>query len=384
MHDTLRRLKALVEKEFFQIIRDKSTILLGVILPLVLIILIGSGISLDVTNVPVAVVLENTEPTVMELTSFMEGSEYFSPRYGYSMKEAEALMQAREVDAIVRIPPDFTSQLARGHATIQGLYYGVDATVSTAMQAYVEAAVAQWQMRSLDINSSLQSLVAAGNAMKALGQVTVEGRMWFNDANTSTWFFIPGLIMLIMTIVGVFLTSVVMAREWERGTFEALFVTPVKPFELILAKIIPYYVLALLGMLLCLAMAKFMYGVPLKGSLWIVFIASTLYIMVSLNIGLLISAITKSQFIACQMALLISFLPSIMLTGFMFDLHSQPAIVSLIGSILPQTYYLELLKSLMLGGNHWPLIFKNGGILVVYTLFFAFVTMKITRKRVEG
>mgnify|MGYP001741510592 FL=1 len=186
-----------------------------------------------------------------------------------------------------------------------------------------------------------------------------------------------------MLFRSVFLTAVVMAREWERGTFEALFVTPVKPIEIILAKVVPYYVLAMLGLLFCLGVSYFFYEVPMRGSLWIICIVSTLYLIVSLNMGLLISAFTKKQFLACQMALLTSFLPALILTGFLFDPHSQPVVIQYISRLLPPTYFLELLKSLFLGGNNWYLIIKNSAVLSGFAICFTILTIYITRKKVE-
>nr|WP_252894455.1 ABC transporter permease [Veillonella denticariosi] len=151
-----------------------------------------------------------------------------------------------------------------------------------------------------------------------------------------------------------------------------------------MAKVVPYYVLAMLGLLFCLGVSYFFYDVPMRGSLWIICIVSTLYLIVSLNMGgLLISALTKKQFLACQMASLTSFLPALMLTGFLFDPHSQPVAIQYISRMLPPTYYLELLKSLFLGGNNWYLIIKNSAVLSGFAVCFTFLTIHITRKKVE-
>lgn len=366
--DSRHRLQALVHKEFLQLRRDRSSFLLGVVLPLVLILLIGWGISLDVKNVPIAVVLGDASPTAQRAVKFLDGSAYFAPRYVTSRQDAVRLMREREVDAILVLPPDFSRQLAAGSARMQAIFYGVNATTAMTAQSYLESALA----------ASAAALAPSGSS----APVRVESRLWFNDANTSAWFFVPGLIMLIMTIVGVFLTAVVMAREWERGTFEALFVTPVKVFELITAKMIPYFCIAMAGMGLCLLAGRCLYDLPLRGSLALVVGASMLYLIVALGIGLTISAVTKNQFIACQVALLVSFLPSVMLSGFLFDFHSQPLAVSLISRLFPTTYYLQMLKSLLLTGNNWPLLARNGAILSLYALFFLALAGHITRKKV--
>ena len=366
-----RRLRALVRKEFLQLGRDRSSLLLGVFLPLLLILLIGYGISLDVKNVPIAVVLEDASPAARRAVSFLDGSDYFSPYYVTSLKEGESLLRRRDAEAILVLPPDFSRQLAHGEARAQAILYGVNTTTAMTAQGYLEAGF------------MAMAAEAAYSTPHAPGYVTTESRLWFNDANTSTWFFIPGLIMLIMTIVGVFLTAVVMAREWERGTFESLFVTPVQAAELILAKMIPYFCVAMAGMILCLLAGRFLYELPLRGSLLLILGTSMLYLIVALGIGLTISAVTKKQFVACQIALLVSFLPSVMLSGFLFDLHSQPLVIRVISQLFPTTYYLQILKSLFLTGNHWPLLVKNSLLLAGYAVFFLGLAGHITRKKVQ-
>ena len=371
MTDTLRRISALTYKETLQILRDRSTILLGVVLPLVLIILIGSGVSLDVKNIPLAIVVEQQDQTSDNLIGAIKGSTYFEPIIVRNMATAKELMHDRKIDGILVIPGDFGARLQQGQGQLQGITYGVDTSLAMSVQNDIVAAVSEWAANDLQLP-----------VVRSFGYIQLVPRMWFNDAYSSTWFFVPGLIMLIMTIVGVFLTSVVMAREWERGTFESLFVTPVKPVEIILAKIIPYYVLAMVGMIMCLLMSYYVYQVPMRGSLAVIFGVSTLYLIVSLNIGLLISAVTKSQFLSCQMALLVSFLPALMLTGFLFDVHSQPLLIQYISQILPATYYLQVLESLFLSGNNWALISKKCHILSGFALVFTVLTLHVTRKKV--
>lgn len=365
-----RRLLALVYKEYLQLRRDKSSILIGSVLPIILILIMGYGISLDVKNIPIAVVLEDSSPKARQSVAFLTGSDYFSPQFVTSFKEAELLMGQRQVDAILTIPPDFSEKLQQRNAKLQLIIYGVNTTTANSVKGYVEAGV-----------QSLNASYYGGHITKGL--VMVENRVWFNDANSSTWYFVPGLIMLIMTLVGVFLTALVMAREWERGTLEAIFVTPVSVMELLLSKMLPYFGVAMVGFFLCLIASKFLYGIPLYGSFAVLLAATVLYLFVALGIGLMISAVTKSQFLSCQIALMVGFLPSLMLSGFLFDLHSVPDWVSVIGHILPATYYLELLKTLFLAGNEWTMIVKNCTVLFAYGLLFLGIALRITKKRVE-
>ena len=372
-NDFLIRLTAMTNKEFHQLMRDNSSILIGIFLPIILIFIIGFGVSLDVKKVPIATVLEDTSPTVHEVLSFLNGSEYFAPIYVTSMHEAKELMDNRDVDAIIRIPSDFSKNLYTRGSSMQLILYGVDSTTATTVKGYVEGSVKQWEAlnKARFINGS------------TAGIITVENRMWFNDANSSIWYFIPGLIVLIITIVGVFLTSLVMAREWERGTLESLFISPVKPLEILLSKMIPYFCIAMIGLAFCLIAARFLFKVPIHGSLTLIILSSMLYLLATLGMGLTISSITKNQFLASQIALVVSFLPAMMLTGFLFDLRSVPFFIRSVGQILPATYYLQLLKSLFLAGNNWNLIFKNCFILFAYAVFFVSAALKVTKKTVE-
>ena len=372
-NDFLIRLTAMTNKEFHQLMRDNSSILIGIFLPIILIFIIGYGVSLDVKKVPIATVLEDTSPTVHEVLSFLNGSEYFAPIYVTSMHEAKELMDNRDVDAIIRIPSDFSKNLYTRGSSMQLILYGVDSTTATTVKGYVEGSVKQWEAlnKARFINGS------------TAGIITVENRMWFNDANSSIWYFIPGLIVLIITIVGVFLTSLVMAREWERGTLESLFISPVKPLEILLSKMIPYFCIAMIGLAFCLIAARFLFKVPIHGCLTLIILSSMLYLLATLGMGLTISSITKNQFLASQIALVVSFLPAMMLTGFLFDLRSVPFFIRSVGQILPATYYLQLLKSLFLAGNNWNLIFKNCFILFAYAVFFVSAALKVTKKTVE-
>ena len=370
----IRRLKALVSKEFKQLLRDNSSLMIGIAVPIILIFLMGYGISMDVKRVPTAVVVDDPSPTVEDMLSFMEGSEYFSPYYPPSMKDAVALMDSRTVDAIVRIPSDFTESLYQHRANVQIILYGVDASNANVMKGYLEGAINGWLARNQ------QKFMGSS---QRVGAITVVNRMWFNDANTSTWYFIPGLIVLVITISGVFLTSMVMAKEWERGTLEALFVTPVKVLEILLSKMIPYFCVAMVGFSLCVAASQLLFDVPMHGSFIIILLCTMLYLFVALGVGLMISSITKNQFLASQMALVLSMMPTMMLSGFLFDLRSVPLVVKMVGYALPPTYYMQLLKTLFLAGNNWSLILKNCTILVLYAIFFISMAFRVTQKRVE-
>jgi ABC-2 type transport system permease protein len=360
----------LIRKEARQIMRDPSSIAIGIVLPVVLILLFGYGLSLDVTDAPVAVVLEDPSPTATELAASFQLSHYFDAQVMTSMREAEKLMLARAVDGIVRIRPDFSRALALGNAEVQVLVHGVDANHARIIQRYAQGAIGQWLTRR---NAE------GGNF--AIGPVVVQSRLWFNEANESRYFLVPGLIVLIMTLIGALLTSLVMAREWERGTLEALFVTPVRTDEILLGKTVPYFVLGLVGLVLCLLAAKFLFYVPFRGSLIVLTAASMLYLLVALGIGLAISSAVKSQFVAIQNTILATFLPAVMLSGFLFDLRSMPALVRFMTYILPARYYVALLQTIFLAGDIWPVILPNMAVLALMAGALTVLTRRVTQKR---
>ena len=373
-----RRLLALTRKELRQLVRDRSNLAIGLALPALLILLFGYGISLDVKDARVAVVLEDRSPGVDDVLSGLRLSTYFTLTPVASMHAGERLVDEHAVDAILRVPPDFTRTLAAGQGRLQLLVQGADAATARVIQGYVGSALAQWSLR----NAARAGAGGVPLAAAPYGRVSLETRLWFNAANTSTWCLVPGLIVLIMTLTGAFLTSLVVAREWERGTLEALFVTPVRPTEILLAKLIPHFGVGMIGFVMCLLAARFLFEVPMLGSLSLLVLASVLYMLVSLGVGLLISSATKNQFIASQVALLTSFLPAVMLSGFLFDLNNVPLVVRVVGQALPATHFMELIKTLMLAGNVWPIVFKDGAILAGYAVALLFAAQRVTRKRI--
>jgi ABC-2 type transport system permease protein len=368
----LRRVIALVKKESRQVFRDPSSLAIGIVLPVILILLFGYGLSLDVTDVPVALVLEDTSPHATELAAAFQLSPYFHPRILRSMAEAQDLMLDRQVDGIVRLQSDFSRRLQFGDAPVQVLIHGTDANRARIIQGYIQGAIGQWLAR----------LAAEGQAMPS-GPVNLVDRLWFNEANDSHYFLVPGLIVLVMTLIGAFLTAMVVAREWERGTLEALFVTPVRDGEFLLSKIIPYFALGMIGLALCLLASRYLFHVPLRGSLTLLAITSMLYLLVTLGIGLLISTIVKSQFVASQLAVLVTFLPATLLSGFIFDLRNMPAPVRAITYVLPARYFVSILQTIFLAGDVPTVLIPNTLVLLGMATLFLTLARRATHKRLE-
>ncbi|QCI67415.1 ABC transporter permease [Phreatobacter stygius] len=365
----LGRMAALIRKETYQVFRDPSSIAIGIVMPLVLLVLFGYGLSFDVKNLPVAIVTEESSAEASGAASGFRLSGYFNAVPVKTMAEAERLMLTRAVSAIVRIPPDFARNAALGQAEIQILVHGTDANTARIALAYAQGAVASWQARE----------GARGN-LQTGATIAIDNRIWFNEANNSTYFLVPGLIVLVMTLIGALMTALVVAREWERGTFEALFVTPVRPIEILVGKTVPYFVLGMVGLALCVAGAKLLFGVPLRGSLVILIAVSTLYLLVALGIGLLISSITRSQFVASQITMIVTFLPAMMLSGFLFDIASMPWAIQLITHIFPGRYFVSLLQTLFLAGDIWSVIWPNAAVLAGMAAVLMTLSVRATRK----
>jgi ABC-2 type transport system permease protein len=368
----IRRVLAMTRKETWQILRDPSAIAIGVILPLVMLILFGYGLSFDIKNLPVAVVVEQPSKDTSSVVSALRLSRYLAVHPAATLAEAEQLMAEHKVNAILRFPPHFSRDVNNGDATLLIAVNASDANTARIASTYITGAIGVWQARE----------AADGMPVPAIPNIAIESRMWFNEANQSRWFLVPGVIVLVMTLIGALLTSLVVAREWERGTFEALFATPVRPGEILLSKTIPYFIMGMLGLALSVLGSQFLFGVPLRGSLWLLVVVSSLYLLVALGIGLVISSVTKSQFLANQLAFLVTFLPAVMLSGFIFDIRSMPIALQIITHIFPARYFVGSLQTLFLAGDVWPVILPNAAVLAVMATLLMLIAVKSTRKRI--
>ena len=309
----------MLRKEFYQILRDPSSLAIAFLLPLVLLLIFGYGVSLDAEHVPVALVVELPSPDTASFTSGFQQSRYFEPVFLRNLREAEQALLDRRVMAIVHLRSDFARQLRQpGGAPIQVIVNGVDANTAPPHS--------RLRARASGRNGCSARRWPAGQTLAM--PIQLEQRVWFNSELRSRNFLVPGLIAIIMTLIGALLTAMVMAREWERGTMEALLVTPVTMREVLLGKLVPYFILGMGGMSLSVAMGVWLFGVPLRGSLWVLFAAAALFLLAALGMGLLISTVTKNQFVAGQLAIITTFLPAFILSGFIFDIGSMPRLSS--------------------------------------------------------
>ncbi|MBK1644034.1 hypothetical protein CKO25_05060 [Thiocapsa imhoffii] len=368
-----QRLRGLIRKEFLQVLRDPSAIAIAFVLPVILLLLFGYGVSLDAREVPIAVVIDSPTPQTASFVAGLDYSPYFAPRYVATAAAASEALMAGQVSGILWLRGDFDRLLLTGRTAPIGVWLNaVDANHATLLRGYLEGVWQDWM------------LIQAETAGLALAMpVVAEPRIWFNPAVRSRDFLVPGLIAVIMTLIGALLTALVIAREWERGTMEALMASPVTMGEILLGKLIPYFLLGMGGLLLSVAMAVWLFQVPLVGSFWLLVLCSALFLLVALGMGLLISTLAKNQFVAGQVAIIVTFLPAFILSGFIFDIRSMPEAVQIITHLVAARFYVAILQTLFLAGNVWPLILTNAAALLLMMLIFLGITRAKSRKRLD-
>jgi ABC-2 type transport system permease protein len=363
----------LIKKEFLQIWRDPSSLAIAFVLPVFLLLLFGYGVSLDAKHVPIGWVIEKSTPETSSFVAAFRHSEYFENHHFDSMTTANRAMQYRKINAIIHLRSDFSRQMFKQNSPgIQVIVDGVDANTARLMMGYIQGSWHQWLVHEAELRGV------------ALSQpVLIEHRIWYNSQVLSRNFLVPGLIAVIMTLIGALLTAMVMAREWERGTLEAMIATPVNMLEVLLGKLIPYFVLGMGGMLLSIAMAIFLFDVPLRGSLILLCLCGAVFLLVALGMGLLISITTKNQFVAGQIAIIITFLPAFILSGFIFDIHSMPPIVQGFTFLVAARYFVAILQTVFLAGNIWPVILTNLMALILMAIIFIALSLKKAPRRLE-
>lgn len=367
------RLLGMIRKESLQILRDPSSIAIAFVMPVILLLLFGYGVSLDARQVPLAMVVEQPDANTASLIGAFQHSDYFDPQSFDSIQAAQQAFDLREVSGIVWLRSNFSRRLlSQGDAPIGVIVNGVDANQARITEGYIQGV---WQTWLNDF--------AARQGMQLPIPVVLEPRIWFNAAVSSRNFLVPGLIAVIMTLIGAMLTSMVVAREWERGTMEALMVTPIHISEIVIGKLVPYFLLGMGGMLLSVAMALWQFDVPLRGSFWALTAASALFMLVALGMGLLISVVAKNQFVAGQVSIIITFLPAFILSGFIFQIGSMPDAIQVITYLIPARYYVAILQTLFLAGDIWPIVLGNSAALLVMMVIFLGLALRKFHKRLD-
>lgn len=370
------RLAALIGKEARQVVRDPSSILIAFVFPLILLFLFGYGVSLDASRTRIAVAVEAPGEAAHSLAASFAASPYFDAEIVHDRREREAAFVRGELGGLVVIPAGFDARThSRGAAPeVQVLVDGSDPNTATLVQGYAAGVVGQWaQQRGLDRGHPPR----AGDPTNA-----VEDRLWFNPGRTSRWFLVPGVIAIVMAMVGTMLTALVVAREWERGTMEAMLATPITRGELLIGKILPYLALGLIAMAMCSLVGVYLFGVPFRGSVFALLVLSIAYLLPALGQGLVISAATRNQFLASQLAMLSAFLPSFLLSGFLFEISSMPRPLQWLSLIVPARWVIPCLQTVFLTGDLWPLLLRNTAVLLGFGLVLLALAVRATPKRI--
>ena len=370
----LRRLLALVRKETLQIVRDPSAILIAFVLPVVLLFLFAFAVSLDVRDVKIGVVLESDSPEAQSLAAAFAGTRYFEVTPARDRRDVEPDLIAGHLHGMVVVPQDFDTRLAQPERgpLVQIVTDGTQPNTASFVGGYAEGVVANWLASRTD------------EATAQRPGPTLEPRFWFNPEIESKRFLIPGAIAIVMTMIGTLLTAMVVAREWERGTMEAVMSTPASILEILVGKLLPYFGLGLIATLGCSAAAVFLFDVPLRGSLFALLLLTCSFLMPALGQGLLISAIAKNQFIAAQVALITGFLPALLLSGFIFEIDSMPLVIREFTRVVPARYFVASLQTVFLAGDVWSLFVPSILFMLgIGSVFFTITALK-SRKSLDA
>jgi len=376
---SLTRLLAVARKEVVQILRDTRSLIIVVLMPVVLVLLFGYGVNLDLKGLPVYVFDQDSSQQSQDLLKHFQASEYFHiERVAGGYPELARALDDGHAKMGVVIPWNFSQRLRDGQpAEVQALVDGSDDNTANVLIGYSQSVV-----QGYSAGIQIDWLRNRGLSIQPAA-MSVETRTWYNEDLESSSFIIPGVLALVMSVIGAFLTSLTIAREWERGTMEQLVSTPVTAMEIMLGKLAPYFVLGMLDTIISALIAIYWFNVPFRGSWGTLMVASAMFLVVVLSLGFFISVLTKNQFAASQIALLITFLPAFLLSGFLFSIEQMPIALQWITRILPARYYVSALKKVFLKGTPASMLYADLIPLVVFTLVLTLVATHSFHKRLE-
>jgi len=366
------RLVAIARKELIQIWRDSRSLGIVLVMPLAMMLLFGYGVNLDMKHIPVCVFDREGSQQSQDLLKRFQSSEYFN--VVRVVNNYPALVRAIDSDKArvgLVVPHDFSERLRTGEtASVQAIVDATDDNTANLAIGYTQSVVSNFSDQV-----QVHWLRQQGRP-EPKPPISVDARTWFNEDLESRAFIVPGVLALVMSVIGAFLTSLTIAREWERGTMEQLVSTPVTPLEIMLGKLAPYFVIGMVNTGICAAVGIWWFQVPFRGSMPALFISSALFMMVVLGLGFFISVIGKSQLAASQMALVATFLPAFLLSGFLFSIEQMPVVIRAITHVVPARYFVTILKSVFLKGSGLALL---EGELLALALFAAGLTLVATR-----
>ena len=359
----LQRFRAIARKEFIHVFRDPRSLGMAIAMPMLLLILFGYALTLDVDRVPLVVWDQSETPASRELISRFAGSRYFSLRAEVrDYHELEHAIDTGHVLMALVVPRDFAGRVVSGRpARLQMIVDGSDANTATIAAGYADAIVSVYGQEI-----RLEAVRRQGGAALR-PPLDLRLRVWFNDDMSSRNYIIPGLIAVIMMVIAALLTSLTVAREWERGTMEQLISTPVKTPELIFGKLLPYFVIGMFDVLLAVLMGEFVFDVPLRGSVLLLFLMAAVFLVGALSMGMTISIVAKNQLLANQLAMVLTFVPAFILSGMVFSIANMPAAVRAITYLVPARYFVTLLKGIYLKGVGLEVLGAEAALLVVFS-----------------
>jgi ABC-2 type transport system permease protein len=376
----LKRTLAISRKELIHIRRDPISLLQVILLPIVLLLLYGYALTFDIKNVTVAVYDQERSQLSEDFINQFRGSDYFRlEKFTDDYNELKRLVTERKVQVGLMLPFDFSKQYQRGQtATCQALVDGTDSNTANIVLGYIQATTARFNQKLLE-----ERLMAKGSSGRTRMPVDSETRFWFNEDLESRNYIVPGLIAVIMTVVGALLTALTVVRELERGSMEGLMATPLKRTELLLGKLGPYFLIGMFDMAVVVGLGKFLFQVPLRGSLVLLTVMSAIFLIATLGQGLFISVTSENQLQAFQMAMLTTFLPSFLLSGFVFSIYLMPLPLQIASYIVPARYLVTISKGIYLKGLGLNYLWPSAVMLAGSATFFVVMSIKKFVKKIR-
>jgi ABC-2 type transport system permease protein len=366
----LLRIKAIARKELIQIRRDPLSLAMAFLMPVLLLFIFGYAITLDINNITTIVYDLDRSALSRELISQLTASGYFSVvRYADDGKDIDKYLDAGKARVALSIPSDFSKNIRTGEAAqLQVIVDGSDSNTATIALGYLSALTEIYSQR-----------ISGGRTTPLIDPRV---RVWYNTELKSRNYIIPGLIAVIMAVIAALLTSLTVAREWERGTMEQLISTPIKTPELIVGKLVPYFLIGFIDMALSVLMATVLFGVPLRGNIFLLGVISGVFLFGGLSLGIVISIATKSQLVASQISMVVTFLPAFLLSGFMFAISNMPKPLQMLTRIIPARYYVAVLKGIFLKGNPLRILVVNAVFLLIFGIIVFAAANRKFKKRI--
>lgn len=373
-----QRILAVTKKEFIHVLRDPRSLGMGIAIPMLLLFLFGYALTLDVEEVPLLIWDQNKTAASRDFISRFAGSRYFSIiGQTDNYRDIERAIDRRDAYIAVIIPPDFGALIASGQpAPVQVIADGSDSNTATIAIGYVEG-VAAAHSRQIAVKQARRSGMSPSPPL-----VDLRPRVWYNADMSSQNYIFPGLIAVIMMVIAALLTSLTVAREWETGTMEQLISTPLKGPELIIGKLIPYFSIGMLDLLLAVLVGEFIFDIPLRGNLWLIFVMSVIFLTGALSFGMLFSIATKSQLLSSQLALVTTVLPAFLLSGFIFPIANMPKPIQGLTHIITARYFVNLLRGIYLKGVGMKILIGEAAFLAMFGAIVLTVAMKKFRKKI--